>query len=161
MTQKFDTVSSNNGRRFDFVIEGVLNEKTMSVRKRTIFDEPYNGITNMALVDVADCGELDDSSRSGYGQAEMIFSTVADVPFTFLSNNPYETVFFTGSDLEGLTAQPGKLSLRQVFYNRLLSKKDSYDLANNYFDISGVRAQGRFRYRPNSSAEAFLIQLKS
>ena len=67
MTQKFDTVSSNNGRRFDFVIEGVLNEKTMSVHKRIIFDEPYNGITNMALVDVADCGELDDSSRSGYG----------------------------------------------------------------------------------------------
>lgn len=110
----------------------------------------------MALVDVLAEGVFSDSARSGYGQAEMTFATVATILHTFLLANPTETVYFQGSDPEGI----GEMNLRQRLYNRILSKPENYQLAVNYFRVYGVYGSDILPYSPNSGAEAFLVKLK-
>lgn len=161
MINRFDTISSETGRRFDFIVESNVDGKLISVCKCILFEEPVGGITNMALVDVLENGDFSDTNRSGHRQADMIFATVAETLLTFLIDNPDETVSFRGSDPEGLEGVAGKLSLRQKLYNRHLSKKENYDVAINYFTIYGVYGENIDSYKPNSSAQAFLIQLKN
>ncbi|MEZ0608632.1 hypothetical protein ACAW74_08960 [Fibrella sp. WM1] len=130
MKPVFPVAPSLDGRQFDFYILNTSKQPAF-VHKRVLFDKPILGLTNMALVDVLAEGVFSDSARSGYGQAEMIFATVATILHTFLLANPTETVYFQGSDPEGI----GEMNLRQRLYNRILSKPDNYQLAVNYFRV--------------------------
>lgn len=162
MRNKFQTTPSEDGRQFDFLVDTIVDGKVISVYKRVFFSDPdEKGRTNMALIDVLDDGTLSDSARSGYGQVETIFATVAHCLYAFLNEYPDETVYFEGSDPEGMKKDDqDKLSLRQILYNRVLSKAENYELADNHFVIYGVYKRNIDIYKPNSQAKAFLIKLK-
>ena len=137
-----------------------MDGEVINIVKSVIFDIPYDGITNMSLVDVQEDGIHRDDVRSGLGKSEQIFATTAQVVYTFLKENNEELVYFEGSDPEGVIDEFNGLSLRQRLYNRFLSREGNYDLATNYFIIYGVYSGGIRIFTPNSSAEAFLIKLK-
>ena len=153
----------DDARFFSFLVSTVENGKKITIEKRVLF-EPYDllidgdvlSTMNLALVDVGPDGDLLDKARTSLGQGEEIIMTVVECVRRFFEKYPDEIVYFEGS-----TESNQKKSSRTRYYRILLSRRENYNLVNQYVTVYGVSADGNiFNYEPNADCIAFLIENK-
>lgn len=102
---------------------------------------------NLVLADILKDGSIDDLVESNNGDMETILSTVIQIIFAFLTQNPKAKVYFTGSDLK-----------RTRLYNIILSKE--YEKLVD-FEVKGLRDNKLYKFIPNTTFDAFVISKKN
>jgi hypothetical protein len=124
------------------------NEERL-VYKRVIFTLlPVSDlIYNLALVDVAENGLVDDHVVSDNGDLIKVLATVFRIILQFLKTHPEAKVYFTGNT-------PARTRLYRIAMARELNRLDEF------IRVYGITGEAIELFRLNRPYEAFLIGLK-
>jgi hypothetical protein len=110
--------------------------------------QKFNKVYNLALGDVQENGEIDDSMVSDNNDRDLVLATVIQTLLLFFQHYPKRAVYIEGND-----------DRRTRLYRAAISRE--LDNARDLFDIYGVYENSNFeRFTPNRPYIAFLIRLK-
>ena len=134
----------DNAIRFRFT--SISSEK--KVEKIIRFSETqFDGIYNLALLDVLDDGSESDMAQTKNKDMEKVLATVFRTMQIFFQNHPDCGIAFSGST-------PERTRLYRIAITRELER------ASNLLDIIGIKDGALYQFEPNMAFDAFLFTLK-
>jgi len=122
------------------------------IQKRVIYSPTgVADLYNLALVDIAPDGSLDDSIQSGNDDLPEVVATVIQTLFVVFKAYPKSGVYFRGSDSKGI---------RIRLYRAIIGR--DIDNVQELFDIYGLYSSTSAElFEPNKPYVAFIIKPKS
>jgi len=119
-----------------------------TIHKRIVFSQTnISGIYNLALGDVDENGEINDSRISDNGDRNKILATVVNAVDEYTKKYPRRRIAFKGNTDE-----------RTRLYRMVIGLH--LDELSSKFDIFGLVDHQFVPFKPNMSAEAFLVKKK-
>lgn len=129
-----------------YAFESVSDERT--IQKYVIFTSIERNCYNLALVDLDEDSQLNDTVVSNNYDMERVLSTVIQIILTFLNNHSGAEVSFSGST-------PERTRLYRVIINKYKSEVDSTIL------VKGVLTnQDQEVFQPNRPYISFILSVK-